>query len=216
MTDLTYRAPVCQPACHASFAIAGSRYDRAMIQIRDGRVVIDLEVGRTDDDRFMSSEPAAEVERLLAAAANDDAARARLAGMVTGAIVEVTSLREARQRRRWEMREEYDTRDEQTLRATLRFRSVTAGRFGGAHFDLPTPHTYVIVCTAGDGVAVLLDEGYGHEDFVVDQSASLVPVVDGWKRKAAAGDRVAIETLRSFPVEGIKKLRARRAAEGMS
>lgn len=105
-------------------------------------------------------------------------------------------------------------RDE-ALRDALSFRGATHGPNGSAHFDLPTAHTYALVCsTAFDEIAVLLDEGHGHEDHVFEGSKGLGRMIDYSIRRAQFGDDTAIEVMRSFAVEGIKRLRAARVAEG--
>lgn len=218
MHQLTYRPPhypTGLPACSANFTVDGERHDHAMVRVNGRRqVIVDLFAG-TDDDRYVADLPADEIERLVAAAANDDAARQRLAGIVGTAIDEVAARREAGRRRRWEIRAEYDTADERALRETLRFRSASTGPNGSAHFDLPTAHTYALVCsTAFDEVAVLLDEGCGHEDYVFEGSKGLGRLVDDAIRRAQRGDQTSIEVMRSFAVEGIKRLRAARANKG--
>lgn len=218
MHQLTYRPPQYPaglPPCRAEFTVAGERHDRATVRVNGPRqVLVDL-YADTDDDRVVASLPADEIERLVAAAANDDAARERLAGIVGNAIDEVALRREAGRRRRWEIRAEYDDKRERALQATLRFRAASTGPNGSAHFDLPVPHTYALVCSTAFGeVAVLLDEGYGHEDHIVPDSKGLGDAVDGYLLRAQRGEGLAIETLRSYAVEGIKALRAMRESEG--
>lgn len=218
MHQLTYNPPYHLnplPACSATFTIAGERHDRATVHVNGrGQVLVDLLAG-TDDDRFVSDVPAEEIERLVAEAANDDAARERLAAIVGDAIDKVTARREARRRRRWEIKAEYHDDGERAIRATLRLRSVTTGSNGSAHFGLPVEHTYALVtATAFNEVAVLLDEGFGHEDYVVPDSKGLGEVVEGYLLRAQRGEGLAIETLRSYAVEGIKQLRTKRASEG--
>lgn len=218
MHQLTYRPPYHLnplPPCSADFTVAGGRHNRATVHVNARRqVLIDLYAG-TVDDRVVADAPADEIERLVAAAANDDAARDQLAGIVVNALDDLSARREAGRRRRWEIRAEYDTADDKALRATLRLRSVTTGKTGSADFALPVPHTYALVCsTAFDEVAVLLDEGHGHEDYIVPDSKGLGGVIDDYLIRAQRGEGLAIETLRSYAVEGIKQLRARRESQG--
>jgi hypothetical protein len=105
--------------------------------------------------------------------------------------------------------------DGDALRTSLTFKGATTGSNGSAHFDLRQPHTYVLVTsTAFDEIAVLLDEGYGHEDYVFPNSQGLGRMIDDFLWSASRGDLASTNGLRSFAVEGIKRLRALRETEG--
>ena len=218
MHQLTYCPPhplydERSKAAHASFRVAGEAPCGVRIEI-DKAGCVSAHIGSlsVDENVRLDGERASEIQPLFLAAANgNESARERLAGLGGVALRELARRRAATDVRRWSIKHEYDREDERALRETLRFRSASTGPNGSAHFDLPAAHTYALVCTtAFRDVAVLLDEGHGHEDHVFAGTAHLCDLVDGAMRKAMAGDADAIEVLRTFAVHGIKQLRAKR------
>lgn len=222
MHQLTYSPPHPRydertKASHASFHVAGDGPCGVRIDIdKAGCVYAHIGSHSVDENIRLDGERASEIQPLFLAAANGNiAARERLAGLGGAALTELDRRRAATAKRRWEIKHEFDRADERALRATLRFRSTTTGPNGSGQFDLPTAHTYALVCsTAFDEVAVLLDEGFGQEDYVFEGSKGLGRLVDDAISRAQRGDQTSIEVMRSFAVEGIKRLRAARVAEG--